>query len=161
MIAGLTPFTFIHVLISLAGIVSGLVVLSGMLRTKRMNGWTQVFLVTTIATSVTGFFFPFHGITPAIAFGILSLILLCLAIVGRYVLNLSGAGRLLYVVCALVALYLNCFVLVVQSFLKVPMLHALAPKGSEPPFAIAQGLVLLFFLVTGYLSARRFRPRPV
>jgi hypothetical protein len=161
MIAGFTPFTLIHVLISLAGIVSGVAVLYGLLTSQRMNGLTTLFLVTTAATSITGFFFPFHGITPAIILGVLSLIVLAVAIYGRYQQNLRGSGRVLYVVGAVVALYFNCFVLVVQLFQKVPPLHALAPKGSEPPFAIVQGLVLLFFVVTGYRAARRFHPRPV
>jgi hypothetical protein len=109
---------------------------------------------------VTGFFFPLHGVTPAVTLGVLSLIVLLPTILARYSFSMRGAWRGVYVVGAVLALYFNCFVLVVQIFLKVPPLHVLAPMGSEPPFAIAQGLVLLFFLVTGFVSFRRFRPRP-
>jgi len=161
MILGMTTFTFVHVLISLAGILSGLVVLSGLLTSNRMAGWTLCFLVTTIATSVTGFLFPFHGFTPAIGVGILSLVALAVAVIGRYAFDLSGSWRWLYVAAAVVSLYFNVFVLVVQSFQKIPPLHALAPAGTEPPFVIAQGIVLVFFAVTGFLSVRRFHPGAV
>jgi hypothetical protein len=154
-----TPFTLLHVLISLAGIGSGLIVLYGLLASQRMPAWTLVFLVTTIATSVTGFMFPFHGPTPAIGVGVVSMIVLTGAVLGRYVFRLAGAWRWIYVATAVMALYLNSFVLVVQLFVKVPALHALAPKGAEPPFGIAQGLVLLFYVVSGVLAVRRFRPQ--
>ena len=153
-------FTRVHVVISLIGILSGLIVLYGMLTANRMNGWTMLFLVTTVATSVTGFGFPFHGVTPAIILGVLSLIVLTAAIAARYVFHLAGSGRWIYVVGSVVALYFNVFVLVVQSFLKIPALHALAPKGSEPPFAIAQGIVLVLFVVAAILSVKRFHPVP-
>ena len=151
-------FTLVHVVLSLIGILSGLVVLYGLLTTNRMNGWTMLFLVTTVATSVTGFGFPFHGVTPAIIVGILSLIVLLAAIVARYAFHLAGSWRWIYVVGSVVALYFNVFVLVVQAFLKMPALHALVPKGSEPPFAIAQGIVLLLFIVAGTLAVKRFHP---
>jgi hypothetical protein len=154
----LSAFTSLHVVISLVGIVTGLIVLYGLLKSSRMDGWTFIFLLTTVLTSVTGFLFPFNGFTPAIGFGILSMIVLVAAIAARYAFHLAGAWRWVYVVGAVIALYLNCFVLVVQSFLKVPALNALAPTGSEPPFAITQGLVLVFFLITGFLAVRRFRP---
>ena len=109
-------------------------------------------------TSVTGFGFPFHGVTPAIIVGVLSLIVLALAIAARYTFHLAGAWRWIFVVCAVVALYFNCFVLVVQSFLHIPALHVLAPHGSEPPFAIVQGIVLLLFLWGGILAVKRFHP---
>jgi hypothetical protein len=153
-------FTIVHVVLSLIGIVSGLVVLCGLLTANRMNGWTMLFLVTTVATSVTGFGFPFHGVTPAIILGILSLIVLLAAIVARYVFHLAGSWRWIYVVGSVLALYFNVFVLVVQAFLKIPALHALAPKGSERPFAIAQGIVLVLFILAGSLTVRRFRPLP-
>jgi len=153
-------FTRVHVVISLIGILSGLIVLYGMLTANRMNGWTMLFLVTTVATSVTGFGFPFHGVTPAIILGVLSLIVLTAAIAARYVFHLAGSGRWIYVVGSVVALYFNVFVLVVQSFLKIPALHTLAPKGSEPPFAIAQGIVLVLFVVAAILSVKRFHPVP-
>jgi hypothetical protein len=111
-------------------------------------------------TSVTGFFFPFKGITPAIILGILSLVVLAAAIAARYAFHLAGSSRWIYVVGSVVALYFNVFVLVVQAFLKIPALHALAPKGSEPPFAIAQGIVLVFFILAGIRSVKRFTPSP-
>lgn len=154
-------FTLVHVILSLIGILSGLVVLYGLLTANRMNGWTMLFLVTTVATSVTGFGFPFHGITPAIIVGILSLIFLLASIMARYVFHLAGSWRWIYVVSSVVALYFNVFVLVAQAFMKIPALHALAPKGSEPPFAIAQGIVLLLFVVAGILSVKRFHPSPI
>jgi hypothetical protein len=159
MVAGMNTFTFAHVVISVIGIISGLVILFGLLTNRRMDGSTLTFLVFTVATSVTGFFFPFHGVTPAVILGVLSLIVLLPTILARYPFAMRGPWRGAYVIGAVIALYFNCFVLVVQLFLKVPPLHALAPKGSEPPFAVAQGLVLLFFLIAGFLSFRRFRPR--
>jgi len=149
-------FTVVHVVLSLIGILSGLVVLCGLLTANRMNGWTMLFLITTVATSVTGFGFPFQGVTPAIILGILSLIVLLAAIVARYAFHLAGSWRWIFVVGSVVALYFNVFVLVVQAFLKIPALHALAPKGSEPPFAMAQGIVLVLFILAGTLSVRRF-----
>jgi hypothetical protein len=158
MILGMTAFTAIHVLLSLIGILSGLVVLRGLCTANRMDGWTLIFLATTLATSVTGFFFPFHGITPAIIVGILSVLILAITIVARYSAHLTGAWRWIYVVGAVVAQYFNSFVLVAQAFLKIPALHALAPTGSEPPFAVAQGIVLLFYVITGVIAVKRFRP---
>lgn len=153
-----TPLTLIHTLISLVGIASGLVVLFGLIASQRMPGWTSVFLVATIATSLTGFVFPFHGPTPALGVGVISLVVLAIAVAGRYAFRLAGPWRWIYATTAVIALYLNTFVLVVQLFVKVPALHALAPKGAEPPFAIAQALVLLFFIVSGVIAARRFHP---
>jgi hypothetical protein len=150
--------TLVHVVLSLIGIVTGLVVLYGLLTSNRMDGWTLVFLFTTVATSVTGFFFPFKGITPAIILGILSLVVLAAAIAARYAFHLAGSSRWIYVVGSVVALYFNVFVLVVQAFLKIPALHTLAPKGSEPPFAIAQGIALVFFILAGILSVKPFYP---
>jgi hypothetical protein len=158
MIFGMTPFLFVHVLISLIGIVTGLIVLFAMLNNDRMNGMTLAFLLFTAATSITGFGLPLHGLTPAVILGIISLVVLTSTFVARYALGMRGAWCWIYVLGAVVALYFNCFVLVVQSFLKIPALNALAPTGSEPPFAVVQGLVLLFFLVTGYLAVKRFRP---
>lgn len=158
MILGMSIYTFVHVLISLAAIASGLIVLYGLLRSDRMDGWTLGFLVLTVATSLTGFGFPYHGVTPAITLGIISMIVLIVAIVARYSFGMAGVWRGTYVSTAVAALYFNVFVLVVQAFQKIPPLHALAPQGNEPPFAIAQAAVLIFFLATGYLSIRRFRP---
>jgi hypothetical protein len=158
MILGMTTFTAVHVLISLIGIASGLLVLNGLCRNRALDGWTAVFLAATLATSVTGFFFPYHGFTPALGVAAISVVLLCVAIVARYGRHLHGQWRWLYVVGAVAALYLNSFVLVVQSFLKVPALHSLAPTGSGPVFAIVQAIVLAFFVVTGILAAKRFHP---
>ena len=154
-------FTIIHVAISLAGIFSGFVVLFGLLAGKRLDGWTALFLTTTVLTSVTGFFFPFHGITPAIIVGIISLVMLTVSIFARYFRQLAGGWRIIYVITAVLALYFNVFVLVVQSFEKIPALKNIAPTQSEPPFKIAQLAVLIFFIVTGVLAAIRFRGNAV
>jgi hypothetical protein len=158
MIFGMTPFLFVHVLISLIAIVTGLIVLFGMVRNDRMNSMTLIFLLFTAATTITGFGLPLHGLTPAVILGIVSLVVLIPTFAARYAFGMRGAWRWIYVLGAVIALYFNCFVLVVQSFLKIPALNALAPTGSEPPFAIVLGLVLLFFFVTGYLAVKRFRP---
>jgi len=157
MILGLQPFTFAHVLISLMGIVSGFVVLFGLLNAKRLEGWTSIFLVTTVATSVTGFGFPIDIILPSHIVGIISLVVLAVAIIARYAFRLAGPWRVVYVIGAGIALYLNVFVLVVQLFRKVPALNALAPTQSEPPFALTQGAVLVVFVVLVATAAMRFR----
>ena len=154
----LETYTLIHVLISLAGIGSGLVVLYGLLNGKRLDGWTSVFLVTTVATSATGFGFPFGHLLPSHKVGIISLVVLAIAIVARYAFHLGGAWRLIYVIAAAIALYLNVFVGVVQSFEKVPGLKALAPKQTEPPFLVAQLAVLIVFMLLTILAAVRFHP---
>lgn len=158
MIFGSTGFTLFHTALSLIAILTGLVVLRGLIRNEALNSWTLWFLVTTVATTLTGFLFPFRGFTPAIGTGIVSTAVLIATIPARYVFHLAGPWRWVYVVGAVFSLYLNCFVLVVQSFLKVPALNALAPQGTEPPFAIAQGIVLVLFVIAGYLAVRRFRP---
>jgi hypothetical protein len=149
-------FTLLHVVISLIGIGSGLVVMFGLLTARRLDRWTLLFLITTALTSITGFAFPNAHITPGIVIGILSLVVLTGAVAGRYALQLRGAGRWLYVVCASIALYFNVFVLVAQSFEKVPALHALAPTQKEPPFAIAQLAVLIIFVTLTVLAVKRF-----
>jgi hypothetical protein len=159
MFFGMTLFTFVHVVLSLVGIGSGFVVAYGLLTAKRLDGWTALFLATTVATSVTGFGFPFDHLLPSHVVGIVSLLVLALAILARYPLALAGPWRRVYAISAVIALYLNAFVAVVQSFLKVPALHALAPTQAEPPFAIAQGLVLLAFIVLGTVATRRFPPQ--
>jgi len=161
MSTGLAIFTLVHVAISLVGIVSGLVVLFGLINAKRLDGWTAIFLATTVATSVTGFMFPFRGFTPALGTGIVSMVVLAVALYARYARRLAGGWRKTYVISVVVALYLNVFVLFVQLFLKVPALHALAPKQNEPPFAITQLLVLTLFIVLGVLATIRFRNEPV
>ncbi|MGB8640295.1 MAG: hypothetical protein WCD30_19465, partial [Pseudolabrys sp.] len=123
-------------------------------------GWTALFLATTVLTSVTGFMFPINGLTPAIVVGVISIVILAIALMALYVKHLSGAWRWIYVTTALAALYFNVFVLIVQSFQKVPALQKLAPTQSEPPFSVTQGVVLVAFLVLGTMAARRFRPGP-
>jgi len=158
MILGMTlsTFTFVHVLLSLAGIGSGFIVVYGLVTGKRLDGWTLVFLITTVLTSVTGFLFPVEHLLPSHIVGIISLVVLAGAIVARYGLHLDGAGRWIYVVCAMVALYLNVFVAVVQSFLKIPALRALAPTQKEPPFLVAQLVVMALFVVLGILAVKKF-----
>ncbi|NGO64396.1 hypothetical protein G6N76_12020 [Rhizobium daejeonense] len=158
MIFAMTPFTLFHVLLSLVGIATGLVVLYGWLKSDRMSGWTAVFLISTLATVITGFLFPFGGFTPAIGVGIITLATLVAALVALYRFHLAGRWRIVFLLCSTASLYLNVFVFVVQAFLKVPALNALAPTGSEPPFAAVQGVVLLAFLVAGYLAVNRFHP---
>lgn len=158
MILGMTTstFTLIHVLLSLAGIGTGFIVVYGLLTGKRLDGWTAIFLATTILTSLTGFLFPVEHILPSHIVGIISLVVLAVAIAARYVLHLANAWRWIYVVCVVLALYLNSFVAVVQSFLKVPALKALAPTQKEPPFLVAQLAVMAIFIVVGILSVKRF-----
>jgi hypothetical protein len=158
----LATFTMVHVIISLIGIVSGIIVMFGMLGAQRQPGLTAVFLLFTILTSVTGFPFPFEGFKPSYVIAVLSLVLLAIACVALYGMKLNGAWRWIYAVTALVSLYLNCFVLVIQSFLKIPVLTALAPGNppSGPVFGAVQGIVLLFFMVAIVGAVKRFRPGP-
>src|SRR3989442_1473824 len=163
MIFGMTTatYTLIHVLISLVGIGSGFVVMYGLLGGKPLDRWTAVFLTTTVLTSVTGFGFPLDHLSPAHKVGIISLVVLTIAIVARYVFHLAGAWRRTYVISAALALYLNVFVLVVQAFEKVPALKAMAPTQKEPPFLVAQLAVLALFVVLTIFAAKRFRSDPV
>ncbi len=149
-------FTLFHVFLSLVGIATGLVVMAGLLSGRVMQAWTAIFLATTVATSVTGFLFPFHKLLPPHIVGIISLVVLAIAIVARYAFHLRGAWRWMYVVTAATALYLNVFVGVVQAFQKVPSLRALAPKQSEPPFVITQLAVLVLFITVGVFATARF-----
>jgi hypothetical protein len=153
----LATFTFVHVLISLIAVASGFVVVFGLLGGKRLEGWTAIFLTTTVLTSVTGFGFPFEHLLPAHKVGIISLVVLAIAIAARYAFHLAGAWRSIYAVGATLALYLNFFVLVVQSFAKTPALKELAPTQSEPPFLFTQLVVLALFLTLGSLATIRFR----
>ena len=159
MILGMTlsTFTLVHVVISLIAIGSGLLVLYGLLIGKRLDGGTAIFLASTVATSVTGFGFAFDHLLPSHKVGILSLMVLAVAIIARYVFHLAAAWRGIYVVCAVVALYLNVFVLVVQLFEKVPALRAMAPTQKEPPFLVAQLVVLGLFVALTIIAAKRFR----
>ena len=154
----LSTFTTVHVIISLVAIASGIIVLFGMLGSKRLDGFTGLFLLTTVLTSVTGFGFPFTHLSPAHKLGIISLVVLAIAILARYSFHMAGSWRWIYVVTAVLALYLNVFVLVVQSFEKVPALHAMAPTQTEGPFKIAQLLVLVLFILLTVVAVRKFHP---
>jgi hypothetical protein len=156
-------FVLVHVVISLIGVVAGIIVMFGMLGSKRQPGLTAIFLLTTILTSATGFLIPpllFDKTLPSHMIGLLSLVLLLFACIALYVMRLSGAWRRIYVVTALLALYFNVFVLVIQSFLKIPALTAVAPGNppSGPVFAVVQGVVLVFFALMIVGAWRRFRP---
>jgi hypothetical protein len=151
-------FLQIHVALSLVGLVAGLIVLYGLLKGRGYGGWTALFLVTTILTSVTGFPLPPFGFDPPRMVGILSLVLLVVAVAGYYLFHLAGAWRWIYVVTAMAALYLDAFVGVIQAFAKIPSLHELAPTQSEPPFVVAQVAVLAFFVILGFVAARKFHP---
>src|SRR5580704_12140386 len=153
----LPAFTFVHVLISLIGIVTGAVAVFGLLSGKTLNGWTGVFLTTTVLTDVTGFGFPFEHLLPSHKVGIISLAILAVAILARYAFHLPGGWRGTYVVTALIGLYLNVFVAIVQAFEKVPALRAIAPTQSEPPFLITQVVVLALFVVLDIIAVRNFR----
>jgi len=157
MIWGMTlaTFTLVHVVLSLIGIGSGLIVLFGLLARRALPGWTALFLATTVLTSVTGFGFPFDHLLPSHKVGIVSLVVLAVAIVTRYVVGFAGGWRIVYVVGAAIALYLNSFVGVVQAFLKIPALRALAPTQTELPFVITQVVVLGLYAVLTVVAARR------
>jgi hypothetical protein len=154
----LSAFTQLHVVISILGILSGLVVLVGLLRSRLLGGWNEVFLASTILTSVTGFMFPFSKALPSHVVGGISLAVLALALIALYVLRLAGPWRWIYVAAATLALYLNVFVGVVQSFQKLAFLQPLAPTQSEAPFLVAQVAVLAIFVWLGYRAATRFHP---
>ncbi|HEX5210133.1 MAG TPA: hypothetical protein VFW22_00170 [Pseudolabrys sp.] len=166
-VMSISTFTTLHVIISLIAVGSGLVVLAGMLGSRRLPGWTALFLVTTILTSATGFLFPITGFTPALATGIVSLIVLAVALMALYRRRLAGRWRWIYVAAAVAALWLNGFVLVVQAFEKLPLLNPHAPQVGPPfpdpqntEFAIAQGVLLVLLLVLGVVAARKFNPAP-
>ena len=153
----MTAFTLFHVLLSLAGIFTGLVVAGGFVSGRRLDGWTVVFLLTTAATSLTGFGFAFERFLPSHAVAILSLVVLTVVLVARYLKDLAGAWRTVFVTGSVVALYLNCFVLMAQLFLRLPALLALAPTQKEPPFGISQLLVLALFVLLGRAALKGFR----
>jgi len=155
MIFGMAAFTLFHVALSLVGILSGLIVVFGLLAGKRLDGWTPLFLVTTVLTNLTGFLFPFHKFLPSHAIGIVSLLVLAITIPALYVFHLAGPWRLTYVIGAVIALYLNVFVLIALFFMKIPALKAMTPTQSEPPFLGTQVVVMLIFIVLGFLAAKR------
>src|ERR1700726_2829428 len=161
MILGLSTstFTIVHVLISLVGIVAGVIVAFGMVQGKRLPGWTALALVALILTSVTGFFFPNTSFTPAQGVGIVSLVALAIAVAALYVFHVAGVWRWIYAVTAMAAIYLDVFVGVVQAFQKIGFLKALAPTQSEPPFVVVQIVVLAIFVVLGIGAVKKFHPR--
>ena len=161
MVLGLSlaAFTQLHTIISLVAIATGLIALVAFARGSWLGGIMQIFVWTTVATTVTGFLFPFNGFTPAIGTGIVSSVVLVVLLFALYRSKLQGGARTVFAVTATISLYLNLFVLVVQSFLKIPALHALAPLGTEPPFAAAQGVVLLASIALGYFSVKAARRR--
>jgi hypothetical protein len=160
MILGMSTaaFTEFHVILSLLGIASGAVVVLAMITRKYVPTWTALFLLTTVATSATGFLFPSAQFGPAHVVGVISLIVLAVAVAAIYSFRLAGSWRWIYVASAVLGLYLNAFVGVVQAFQKIEFFRALAPTQTEPPFAIAQGLVLVLFIALGIVAAKRFRP---
>jgi hypothetical protein len=158
MVLGMTPLVFIHALTSLVGIATGAVMLRSMWANQRADRWTGAFLATTILASASGFVLPAAKFMPSHAVGVLSLAILALACHARYGKRMAGAWRLAFVLSAVAALYFNAFVLVIQLFQKVPALHELAPQQREPPFAIAQAVVLVAFVAAGAFAARRFQP---
>jgi hypothetical protein len=161
IVSFLTGFTLVHVIISLIGIGSGVVVVFGLLTAKPLDGWTAVFLASTLLTSLTGFGFPFVHLLPSHVVGLLSIVVLGVAILARYTFRLAGAWRAIYTIGAVVALYFNVFVLIVQLFQKVPALKALAPTQSEPPFAVTQLVVLALFVALGIAGVIKFRPEAI
>src|SRR5437762_8191353 len=152
----LQTYTIIHTLISLLAIFTGFVVLFAMLASKRLDNWTKWFLITALATTITGFFFPFHGFTPAIGLGIISLPFLALTIFARYSKRLAGLWRWIFAIGAVICLYFNLFVLVVQLFEKIRALHAMAPTQTEPPFKLTQLIVLLVSALLALVAVIRF-----
>jgi|ERR1700683_1913315 len=162
MILGMSTatFTLVHVLISVVGIGSGLFALYGMFLGKRFDGATAIFLATTVLTSVTGFLFPFERLLPSHILGAISLVVLAVALLARYGRHMAGVWRSIYVISAVVALYLNVFVLMAQIFMKVPAVHELAPTGKEPPFLVVQLIVMALFIVLGIFAVKKFRLEP-
>ena len=162
MILGLSTsaFTSVHVVLSLIGIAAGFVVVAGMFGAKKLDGWTAIFLATTVLTSVTGYFFPRDQVLPSHVVGALSLIVLAIAILAFYRYRLEGSWRWIYVIAGLVALYLNTFVGVVQAFQKIPFLNAIAPTQSDSAFIVAQLVLLAAFVAIGFAGLRTFHPPP-
>ncbi len=157
--SGLLLYTLFHTALSIVAIISGLLVVKGLISSAGRQLWTLLFLWTASATTLTGFFFPFNGITPALILGVVSIVPLTLAFVARYRYRLAGTWRSTYVVTVITVLYFNCFVLVVQSFRHVPSLNVFAPTQTEPPFKIAQLVTLLLFIVIGIISFKKYRPK--
>jgi len=161
VIFDITTFTLIHVVLSLVGIIAGLIVAGGLVAGKRLDGWTGVFLVSTVLTNVSGFGFPFVSLLPSHIIGVLSLVVLAVVIVARYLKHLAGVWRGVYVVGAVLALYLNVFVLLAQLFLRLPALIVAAPTQKEPPFLVTQLIVLALFIWLGREARRGYRAESV
>ena len=160
MIIGMTIQAFIHTAISIVAIVAGFPVLAGLLKSQRCEGWTALFLIMSVATNLTGVVLPAASFLPSHGVAILALLVLLLTVPAKYAFDLQGSWRPIYVIGAVISLYLNVFVLIIQLFGKVPALKALAPTQSEPPFAIVQGIALIAFVILGFLATRKFHPRP-
>jgi hypothetical protein len=158
MSTGLLAFTLFHTALSLIQFVSGFVVVFALMGSRDGGTWMPVYLASGIATSVTGFMFPVSGFLPSHAFGILSLALFAVILLARYKFHLAGAWRGIFVASLVLTVYLDAFVAIVQAFLKIPSLHALAPNGSEPPFAIAQAILLVLFIALGVIASRSYHP---
>lgn len=160
MILGMSlqAFTVFHLVISMIGIAFGFIVAGGIIASNKLPGWTALFLLTTILTSATGFLFPFTKLLPSHIVAIISLVLLAVALYALYGKSLVGVWRPVYIVTAMLALWFNVFVLIAQSFQKVALLNVYAPTGAEPPFAITQAVVLVFFIFTIVVGIRRFLP---
>ena len=153
--------TLVHTIISIVAITAGLVIVGGLIAGVRIDGWTGIFLATSVLTSVTGFFFPFTQLIASHWIGVISLVILPLVIAARYWKHLAGPWRGTYVVGTVLVLYLNFFVLIVQLFRRIPALLVSAPKQTEPPFVLTQLLVLALFAWLGFAAFRRFRPQVV
>ena len=158
MSTGLLAFTLFHTALSLIQLVAGIIVVFALMGSRDGGSWMPVYLVSGIATSVTGFMFPVNSFLPSHAFGILSLVLFAVILVARYRFHLAGAWRWIFAASLVMTVYLDAFVAVVQAFLKIPSLHALAPNGSEPPFAITQGILLVLFVAFGIIASRSYHP---
>ena len=158
MILGMSTFTFVHTALSLVALVSGLIVVFGMIGSHALRAWTAIFLLTAVATSATGFGFPFEKFEASHWIGVISLVALGIAILARYAFHLAGTWRWVYAVTAIIGAYFLVFVGIAQAFKKIPALHAMAPTLSEPPFGISQGVTLVIFVVLTVLAVRKFHP---
>lgn len=153
-----TTLTGIHTWLSIIAIITGIIAVAGLIGGSIRSFWTEVFLLTAVLTSATGYLFPFNGVLPSHIVGAIALVVLVIGLYALYGGRLAGAARWIYAACAVISLYLLVFVAVAQAFMKVPALHTLAPTGGEPPFAIAQGIVLLLFVLIGIAAVRKFKP---
>jgi hypothetical protein len=160
MVAGLSPFTLLHTALSLLQLLSGVIVVIALMGSRTDGSWTALYILSTLATVITGFMFPFATLLPSHIFGIITLVLVLLVILGRYSYHFDGSWRWIYAIGMVLTVYLDAVVTIVQAFLKVPPLHVLAPTGTEPPLIVAQGCLLVIFVVLAVAAIRRFHPRP-